>query len=258
MSKEYRLIKEYPGSPKKGVTTTFKKGRYYEDNKSHRKELVENNPEYWEKVEEKNYEILSYYGGEVGHAIYKLTNCKQGFTPYHSKLDVVHDKFSVDYMLGNNTWFIHSVKRSKDGVVFTVGDLFKVVSGCTYKIQGFKLKDGEIFVEYLFPDAYYFTLNQIEHHIKPLFTTKDGVDIFKGDKTCWINNWTVTNLVDWKRTGNTSEIHFSTKAKAEEYILMNKPCISINDILNFCGSTQSDIIKTISLEGLQQLVKSKL
>ena len=93
---------------------------------------------------------------------------------------------------------------------------------------------------------------------KVLFTTEDGVDIFKGDYF-----WYSDGKIFDKGKAIDSNIrlylkYFSTKEAAEEYIIMNKPCLSINDILKFCGSTQSDIIKTISLEGLQQLVKSKL
>ena len=67
----------------------------------------------------------------------------------------------------------------------------------------------------------------------PLFTTEDGVDIFKGD-TFWITAG--GNFVQF----NAGFIHekmgskgcFSTKEKAEEYILFNKPLLSLNEILN--------------------------
>lgn len=101
-----------------------------------------------------------------------------------------------------------------------------------------------------------------------MFTTEDGVDIMKGDKvyfTCEKYSYNVVNIFDpehdcalYSCALNRTYKTFSTKEAAEEYIILNKPCLSINDILKFCGSTQSDIIKTVSLEGLKITVKSKL
>lgn len=46
--------------------------------------------------------------------------------------------------------------------------------------------------------------------------------------------------------------HFSTKEKAEEYIIMNKPCLSINDVLSVGQRVIVDEGK------LKQIVKSKI
>lgn len=66
---EYKLIKEYPGSPPLGtkidengfdgsMTTLCNPEKY---------------PEFWEKIDEKAYEVLSFIGKEFPR-IYKLQN----------------------------------------------------------------------------------------------------------------------------------------------------------------------------------------
>jgi len=97
---------------------------------------------------------------------------------------------------------------------------------------------------------------------KPLFTTEDGVDIFEGDKVYGvevINNFKlliVENCI-MKTTHNPKHcIYLSTKEKAEEYILMNNPCLSINDVLSV--SYPSIKNRVITVRKLQKLINSKL
>jgi hypothetical protein len=95
-----------------------------------------------------------------------------------------------------------------------------------------------------------------------LFTTEDGVDIFEGDKVYGvevINNFKlliVENCI-MKTTHNPKHcIYLSTKEKAEEYILMNNPCLSINDVLSV--SYPSIKNRVITVRKLQKLINSKL
>jgi len=88
--KKFKLIKKYPGSPNLGTTCEERNNKssfcYYfegEKNIGITKDQVENQPEYWEEVIEKDYEILK--------------TC-----PIEGR--------------------IYSVKRLSDGEVFTVGD----------------------------------------------------------------------------------------------------------------------------------------
>lgn len=79
-----------------------------------------------------------------------------------------------------------------------------------------------------------------------LFTTEDGVDIFEGDKFYCI---TIPNRYDIvERVGgdmlaiNEESVRkrcFSTKEAAEEYILMNKPCLSYNDLNDLFNLNQN-------------------
>jgi len=93
-----------------------------------------------------------------------------------------------------------------------------------------------------------------------LFTTEDGVDIFEGDEVFELINNTkifrITFLKCTSMTGKNSRKYFSTKEKAREYILMNKPCLSINDFLSVSYFTVKSKNRTI--KRLKKLVNSKL
>ena len=93
-----------------------------------------------------------------------------------------------------------------------------------------------------------------------LFTTEDGVDIFEGDEVFELINNTkifrITFLKCTSMTGKNSRKYFSTKEKAREYILMNKPCLSINDFLSVSYFTVKSKNRTI--KRLKKLVNLKL
>jgi hypothetical protein len=64
-----------------------------------------------------------------------------------------------------------------------------------------------------------------------LFTTNDNVDIYRGDEYYSINDfWEITEH-DTRIIINCNPT-FSTKEAAKEYILMNKPCLSLNDVFS--------------------------
>ena len=89
-----------------------------------------------------------------------------------------------------------------------------------------------------------------------IFTTKDGIDIFKGDTFYIIDNWVVQEYKN--HIGLNEYIHnlkFSTKEKAEEYILLNKLCLSLNDVNEvFNNRTPKNKI----LYELKELVNTKI
>jgi hypothetical protein len=121
--KQYRLIKEYPGSP--GLNTIVEKiknsgSSFYKienANTAVPDYHVENNPEFWEEVVEKDYEILSYI--KKGSTTCTTTKRRGGEN---------HEEF----------WNIHSVKRLSDGEVFTIGDLIKTPYTESARILKFK------------------------------------------------------------------------------------------------------------------------
>lgn len=238
--KTYKLIKEYPGSPKLG-TAKLSWG-------------AEDYPEFWEEVVEKEYKILCYSQDDN-------RNC-------HSTIK--RDK----------SWDIHSVKRLSDGEVFSIGDT--LTEGVIQKITLSDYNDG----------IYLDTKNYIGLPLKKwiknrlvLFTTEDGVDIFEGDKIYWINLFTLDkvncnkykddigecdlkdgliSLKDFNKSNKTQDISFigfSTKKAAEKYILMNKPCLSLNDVASVYitadKTCKPDDFRSQSYR-IQQLVKQKL
>lgn len=241
--KSYKLIKEYPGSPKLG--TIFD---YWTDGISEQIYNKSNNPsffplkivtdysEFWEEIVEKDYEILSIYS-TINGTILSDSNVNTWESKINTRLN----------------WEIHSVKRLSDGEVFTVGD-----KTCENVILGFYLTtDKQIGVQTL--NVGLFDLNKIKKLKKPLFTTEDGVDVYEGDKistvlTGIMELYTINGSVGRYTTPGEGFKYFSTKEAAEDYILCNKPCLSLNDLLNTNYWSKSGNIMT----KLKQLVKSKL
>lgn len=228
---KYILKKEYPGSPKLGNII---------DNLEN--DWIENYPEFWEEVVEKDYETLSLIEGKF---IYPC------------------DKYSKDYInqLFNTLGVsIYSVKRLSDSEIFTIGDKVVGYNNSIAKIKTIDLV-GEISLNIGTDKSESFSLKNLKKVKQPLCTTEDGVDIYLGNKS-WIlhkNSWylspaaIVHNNSNW--TPNENEAHwiFSTKEKAEEYILLNKPCLSYNEVLN-----ATKIRNKNTFETLKNLVKSKI
>jgi hypothetical protein len=102
--KQYKLIKEYPGSPPKGTVATKKEYGNYEINGGIHilQGFVENYPEFWEKV--KNYKIEKIC----------RKNVWPGASPINSK-----ELFTTPYY----DTYIKSVERLSDNKVFSVGDI---------------------------------------------------------------------------------------------------------------------------------------
>lgn len=252
--KKYKLIKEYPGSRKIGfiikphLTLDPSPGDYYDQGSWFDPSQF---PEFWEEVVQKDYEILSFKEIQSGE-IY--TDC---YGVYESHLNSY-----LEYVK-NGVDIIHSVKRLSDGEVFTIGDNCKL----TGKIQSFKIdsKSNLCIVEFSSGEDILCFLEKVK---TPLFKTEDGVDIYEND------NWFIVYIPGYKGTrplwtlyhssdgalaiwlDDLSIKRFSTKEKAEEYILMNKPCLSLKEVLELpnyvshrgCGFA----------EALQKLVKTKL
>lgn len=313
--KKYRLIILYPGSPELGSiyepligsNSVYKNS--HKDNRCINKNNILNHPEYWEEVIEKDYEILSFRHKGSNYIWKNDLQLKDTFCIIDGKAPFTSLKEINKYP---KVYEIYSVKRLRDGVVFTIGDNvihtnnvtyrtgkvtnLHIVSDCIFittndRIKGFdtnlcfveKLKKQPLFTstdgfEMFADDKYYVAQTsgnnligsliefivdkQILHNPeyygkypnikrfakeenckqyiadnmrKPLFVTEDGVEIFEGDKVACINKQTFeptgygTPVVNPKPN---KFLYFSTKAKAEEYILYNKPCLSLNDVLD--------------------------
>lgn len=252
--KKFRLIREYPGSPKLGTIVMngiigvnknnsnllFDGSRRLRDI-----ELPHKYPEFWEEVVEKDYEILSLIGG--------------------SNERILKDSGNIKAWLNGHKggWRIHSVKRLSDGEIFTIGDnttygnikSFNLISYSKHITVHFNNTDSENCI---------CEIKKIKKIKKPLFTTEDGVDIYKNSESWWVavnedtkistqdKKWEYDRY-DWNKPGNPSSSKnykwFSTEEKAKEYIIMNKPCLSINDVLKTSCYNQDQ---------LKELVKSKL
>ena len=188
----------------------------------------------WKEIIEKDYEILSFRGRRFKEDIWKLL--PNGDYNYGIiNIDGNYKNWSKDMCL--KALDIHSIKRLSDSEVFTIGDFVKetVTGQCKgWEIKEFSLKDTRCF-------SCGVNINNIIKHAKTaLFKTFDGVDIFKGDEFYIIT----TSFNDKNKQNSCKQIatdyykgyneppSFSTKEKAEKHILMNKPCLSINDVMN--------------------------
>jgi len=135
---------------------------------------------------------------------------------------------------------IYSVKRVSDGETFTVRDICQSETGYVYcPIRRFFIKDELMYVQ--FDEGHgkndgCLTINSIEK-AKPkqvLFTTEDGIIKHKGEICFYVtqdmNCYKISFLSEELRCDKVW--YFHSKEKAEQYILENKPVLSLNDLLS--------------------------
>ena len=257
--RKFKLIKEYPGSPKLETIVEVKHDGYIywnvNSNENNPTNYIHNSSmeqylEFWEEVIEKDYEILSYK--TTSRAIWRKNNENYWINNIDSQ------KKSINAFLHDCIYVIHSVKRLSDNEIFTIGD--KTSLGVITQIQ-FNKSFSKLWLDFNTTGGY--SMNNfltLEKAKQPLFTTEDGIDIFKGDK-----HWFLCDGLDEIFEGDwKSEFHkeyvekckcFSTKEKAEEYILLNKLCLSLNDVNEvFNNRTPKNKI----LYELKELVNTKI
>ncbi len=129
---------------------------------------------------------------------------------------------------------IHSVKYLPTGINFTVGD--EITKG---RITGFQIVNDKMavgtFTHGLIP---LFAAQHVpKEERKPVFKTNgDNVDIFEGQTYCFVDtsNFTTGNFpATIQRKETAGYIYFSTESAANDYVLMNKPCLSVKEIMDF-------------------------
>lgn len=245
--KYYKLIKEYPDSPKLDTILSHEELQYCNWN------------EYYEPVIEKNYEIISVIS--TG----KCESYDKGRIIIISKSDYSEECWINKGMsIKDGSFNIYSIKRLSDNSIFTIGD--KIISDLLIDDKGFIITHFSIVNELFIcgNKRSAFLKDSIKFIKQPLFKTEDNVDIFEGDN-CWSVDATFTKLEIKIINNNYSkeflniDKQFSTKEKAEEYILMNKPCLSLNDVINNISydKTVSNFIK-LNKHQFTELVKSKI
>jgi len=80
---------------------------------------------------------------------------------------------------------------------------------------------------------------------KPLFTTEDGVEVFHGDRL-WLVNKNYEYYSFYSDCQNVGKMIFSTKEAAKDWIELNKPKYSMQDILNTRMSS-GDVISNTTI-----------
>jgi len=258
--KKYKLIKEYPGSPNLNeIVIQGADDRYYRKTLCY-ENYPENYPEYWEEIIEKEYKILSFYQdfrdtNIPGETYIWLTDQVKG-DGYWSRLGYVTSPLTTEEILEKKGYKIHSVKRLSDGEIFTIGDICYPIN-TNYNKHPITKFWFDI-PEQLRVDSenYSMSIDTIIKVKKPLLTTEDGVDIFEGDVFSIVYsdlsvNYMVTDISLIKLGCKV----FSTIENANDYIIENKACLSLNEIENILGKYfYVDVI----YHNLYKLIEEKL
>lgn len=262
--KKYKCICEFPGVKyqeechnvdREGGQFITESGLYVLDPKDH--------PKFWREVVEKEYEILSYK------------------SLYNGTILFFKKKWDKDFFK-NSEWSIHSVKRLSDGEVFTIGDS---INSKQWSKSSINDVINSIFISDKKHSESFNNLPEkcivlktkltwqtsLENAVKivfkqKLFTTEDEVDIFEGDTYSYIRR-DLSLYID--RVAGKNECsgdnlgykNFSTREKAEEYIILNKLCLSYNDLSQYLVKVcDIGIANTVIVNHqiLKELIKSKL
>jgi hypothetical protein len=230
-------------------------------------EYIENSSD-WEEIVEntKDYQILSFSYPKAWDADL-ATLCDDGLYKRNEsswRWDL-NSLLNAGVSVKSGDIKIHSVKRLSDDEVFTIGDEVESTIanlGRPTELTGFKIINDKL--KFGLRDLGYYPSSTIIKSKNPLFKTEDGVDIFEGDLV-----WRVSKqyyfMLNYKGEimqgkGHSNYLTFSTKKAAEEYILMNKPCLNINDVYDILepyGFNKPHYREEV-LEKLKELVKSKL
>lgn len=231
---KYRLKKWYPSlhnNWKEGdIATKSKSGAPLYKGKPINENLdafvseseVKENPEFWEKIEEKKdtAEVLSY----TPRTTDDLVVCSIPVT----------DLPSFEYSE------IRMVRRISDGEVFRLGEAFITHTGKTDRISKIRIirEFNEVSLEWA--TGLGNTELQNAKKYSPLFTTEDGKSILEGNSfypVCIKDGFGFTPFTfipqKWtKRCLNKESFkYFSTKEAAQNFIIENKPCLSVKDVL---------------------------
>lgn len=243
----FELIHEYIGSPRLGTTANYTGDIFDKDNDLLPSVVCDKHFfKFWKEIikVEKDYKIISFRNNG---------DCQDWKDTFNS-----------------NTHIILSIQRLSDNEIFTIGDTIDI----HHKFIAAPLPKIINKIEIINDEAVIFLEPKGESRMllrncvklkQPLFTTYDGIDIFEGhfayecarNKSIFnhVNKFTpLEQCRDTYKTIGIDWIVFSTKEAAEEYILMNKPCLSITEVVNFKGSRDSSFLEM----SLKELVKSKL
>jgi len=259
--KKYKLIKKYPGSPELGFITNGYSSHINNGVYNVNDNLIEPSkyPEFWEKVVEKDYEILSFVSIGLDSNGEPSTKLSDGSHAWLND-DSYPKKHSENSLLKNREYAIHSIKRLSDREVFTLGDTIDYIEDpCNKKIpiDSFQIHNGSIYVNSHFSSSIFYNreLNNWKHVKEPLFITEDGLDVSYGDWVFLVDSHTNDILsirVLSKRNMSEDRKYFSTREAAEEHVIMNKPCLSINDVQEHLSNYSKDLKRQ-----LKELAESK-
>ena len=288
--RKFKLIKEFPTSPPLGTILELKPNGWYEKEGHHsypfQKNYVEDQPEFWEEIiPKKDYEILSFYTPEGDSILDKKSNGLFSYGDFkgcYSEDDLLSgDKSRMeleDYELFD--YVIYSVKNLKNGLILTVGDAAQTIGSYPHKIQSFEIrqkckgerrngewvKDGvdRIWINWTNASGGTWLEDAEKVEDKPLFTTLDGQELKHGDKfyvvdTKFFKIFEAEAGITFK-TEKWIKNSYADKKLAENYILMNKPVLSLNDLLEaWCDNHSISTYKYSTLfQNFKKVAENKI
>ena len=158
---------------------------------------------------------------------------------------------------------IHSVKRLSDGEIFTVGDTVRIYEhGPIETIETITTNSIRSSIK----QGVWFTYNSgsshMDHAIKqkqPIYLTHDGKDIFEGDKVWWVNKeafyYDYFPAFSGLKFSSDINAYFLTEEEAKNYIIENKPALSIKEFWEIIGMSTSNFNRNVYMKNL---VKERL
>ena len=175
---------------------------------------IEGDPENWEEVIEKDYEILQYLN----------TRSNKVFNAPKERPPLVE---------------IHSVKRLSDGEVFSVGNLHQSPFVNTCKIDKIYEKDGVIWLDHVSGATRLDQAVKVETRT-PILTSEDGVELFEGDTVYLLHEHYLSKAIAPYELGETDERvnnmrYFSTRSAAEEYRTWHSYRLCYQDVMDVAG-----------------------
>lgn len=151
---------------------------------------------------------------------------------------------------------IHSVRRN-DGEVFTVGEKIKLGIIDNFYITNVSGNDYMI-AKIVGSASYNLPILEKVKERPVLFVTEDGVDIYEDHQYFYVStDWYVGVFNAYYNSEKIAYKTFSTKEAAENYVALNKPCLSVNDVLEIqIGMpTEHAFLET---KKLKELAKQKI
>lgn len=225
---KYKLIRKYPTSPELGTII---------DNNDVTNFNPKDYPDNWKEIIEYDFEVLTFKSPSGGFLYFENKKCISRSGKINPKITTSYGKL-IEYKTE-----IVSVKRLSDGEVFSIGDniQYELTNSCFEQgtdeycdIAYFNIKNGNIYVNSHYIGNSGATINKWIKYKESLFTTEDGVDIYEGDNYWFVDNFNEFKVTNANLDGLSSGIslRFSTKRAAENYIMMNKPFLSIKEVMN--------------------------
>lgn len=195
-----------------------------------------------------------------GWEILKGKHCNGGVHAWNSKTTGVSCE-----LMGCR---IYSVRRNSDGEIFSVGDEVNVLcddnKGFKETIIGFYVDDKNKLSLVEFKDTpSRININWLDDASKlpkrtVLLKTDDGVSLYNESDVYWrvYDDWSIGAFKVFDSVSHSVVATFSSEGKAKEYVILNKPCLSIKDFKD--TFVNRDFVGTdYAVEKLKELVKSK-